>query len=208
MQRQPKNLDFAPVDPTDGRQDFDWKSKYPSEAARRMALEAAYLTLILLACPVLIYLLWTGKLDGMLGLSGSGRSTVARYGVSWLAGALGGTLFATKWLYHSVARGRWHTDRLYWRLLTPHLSGGLAFGVYAIASSSILVILDQPKLREGPTIVGLSFLVGYFSDNATAALARLADNLFGEQPPNPGPQAESPHASSHGHEAHDGSDAG
>jgi hypothetical protein len=176
-------LDFAPTDPTDGRKRHDWKSRYPRSAQAWMVLEALYLIILLAIAPICIFLLWRGKADGhLLGLhKASDIVVVWRYTTAWLAGTVGGTIFATKWLYHSVARGRWHVDRRYWRLLTPHLSGGLAFGFYAIATSSLLLILDHAELDHGATIVALSFLVGYFSDNATAALTRLADRVFGDR---------------------------
>jgi hypothetical protein len=181
------NLDFAPNNPTDGRGDYEWWTKYPTTPRMWMLAEAIYLLVLLAVCPLLLFLVWKARVAGsILGVDDRASDLVLwRYSTAWLAGTLGGALFSTKWLYHSAAKGRWHQDRRYWRVLTPHLSGGLAFGFYAVANSSLLLILDHAELQEGPTIVALCFLVGYFSDNATAALTRLADRVFGRQDQKP-----------------------
>lgn len=41
------------------------------------------------------------------------------YVLAGLGGLLGGLVFCGKWLYHSIAKGRWHQDRRMWRFL-PH----------------------------------------------------------------------------------------
>ena len=89
------------------------------------------------------------------------------------------TLFTIKWLYHVVARELWNLDRRLWRLFTPHISGGLAFAVIALVSSGMMKIFDAKAMHTPSVVVGMAFLVGYFSDNAVAKLTEIADTLFG-----------------------------
>jgi hypothetical protein len=187
-------------DHTDGRPPYRWKSRYPRRARRIQLWEAAYLGIALITSAVGIYLAWAGALKGLPYLDAREHETLKRYAEAWAAGTLGGTLFSVKWLYHAVARGEWHIDRRLWRWFTPHLSGGLAFAIMALASSEVLVILDQERLKHPTTVIALSFLVGYFSDNAIGALARLAKRLFppgiAEDEKNEGAPPESPKPSS------------
>lgn len=92
---------------------------------------------------------------------------------------LGGTLFDIKWLYHSVARQIWHMDRRLWRFFTPHISGGLAFIVLTLISSGLLRVFDQHAIESPSLVLGMTFLVGYFSDSTVAKLAEIADTIFG-----------------------------
>ena len=153
-------------------------TRYPPEARKQIHVEAAYLALVLIASALGIYLAWAGALSDLPYLDENEHETLKLYAEAWAAGTLGGTLFAMKWLYHTVAETEWEDDRRIWRWFTPHLSGALAFAIMALASSEILVILDQERLRHPATVVALSFLVGYFSDNAIGALSRLAKRLF------------------------------
>jgi len=45
---------FAPDDPTDGREQLDWESKYPPEAHSAIRTEALYLAAHLIFAPVLM----------------------------------------------------------------------------------------------------------------------------------------------------------
>ena len=171
---------FAPSDLTDGRPPFEWKSLWPSEARRGMRGEAIYIALVFALGFATTYAIWSRQWD--FGLTDVEYRTLAHHAYAFLGGLLGGTLFDLKWLYHSVAKGKWHLDRRYWRLFTPFISAGLAFGVFLLASSGLIPLVDEDELRQsGAMVMGLSFLVGYFSDNTTAAMARLADRLFGEK---------------------------
>ena len=94
-----------------------------------------------------------------------------------MGGSLGGTLFTIKWLYHVVARELWNLDQRLWRLFTPHISGGLAFAVIALVSSGMMKIFDVKATHSPSVVVGMAFLVGYFSDNAVAKLTEIAATL-------------------------------
>jgi hypothetical protein len=134
---------FAPANPTDNRETLDWASKYPAEARRDMWLEGVYLAILLTAVPLLLLALWLEVPKRWFGLTDEKYVPVLKYGLAWLGGLLGGTLFSLKWLYHSIARQIWHVDRRLWRVFTPHISGGLAFAVVALVSSGIFRIFDR-----------------------------------------------------------------
>ena len=98
---------------------------------------------------------------------------------AWLGGMLGGALFSIKWFYHSVAKGIWNADRIFWRLFTPHVSGGLGAVFVTLCASGMLVVFDKKAFSSVWICFGLAFLVGYFSDHAVAKLSEVAQTLFG-----------------------------
>jgi hypothetical protein len=171
---------FAPDAPGDGRDLLDWRSRYPDpEAKRCIRFEAWYLALHLYAGALGIASLWLLSNIHPAFLAAPQWVTIAKYGIAWCSGILGGTLFALKWLYHSVARQLWHQDRRLWRLLTPHISGALSFAVVALISSGLLRVFDRQAFDSYSVVAGMGFMVGYFSDNAAAKLTDLAETLFG-----------------------------
>jgi hypothetical protein len=180
MNEQPKVAAFGQADPTDNRELGDWRSKYNDPEARHgIRVEAIYLGLLLLLMPVAMLVLWLGYPKNWLHLTDDKYAILLRYGLAWLAGVLGGTLYDAKWLYHTVARQLWHLDRRIWRLFTPHISGGLAFVVISLVASGLLKIFDSHAVESNAMVVGVGFLVGYFSDSAIAKLAEIAETLFG-----------------------------
>jgi hypothetical protein len=169
---------FAPRDLTDGRAIGDFRTRYTARAARwGIGIEAAYLAAVFVAVPVLLTLIYVRVYS--FGLGSDQFAVVSRYSYAWLGGTLGGTLFSIKWLYHTVAHGSWNEDRRLWRLFTPHVSAGLAFAVAVLLDSHVLTILDSRVIGDARTVIGVSFLVGYFSDSAIARLADVAKNIFG-----------------------------
>jgi hypothetical protein len=175
-----EEVDFAPTDLTDGRKEDDWKSRYSDRWCRlQICAEAFYLVVLLYGSAFLILLVWLETPEDWLGISHNRYATFQVYAYAWLGGLLGGTLFAIKWLYHTVGKGFWNADRLAWRFFTPHLSSAFSFGLIALITSSIFQVLDQDLIRQGASVVGLSLLLGYFSDFTVARLYRLAENLLG-----------------------------
>ncbi len=171
--------EFAPADPWDGRQPYQWRRKWEAEALRPMRVEGAYLAAILFACPTLLFLFATEKLSGPLRLTPADANALSLYGGAWVGGTLGGCVFTIKWYYHSIARGKWHLDRRAWRFFTPLVSGALAFATASLFISGVLPVFDERITQSVGALVALSFVVGYFSDNTVAALAATADRVLG-----------------------------
>lgn len=173
-------MDFDFTDPTDGHKPGDWRSKYDDPDAWRIIwLEALYLAILLIVIPIFMLLFWIEYPKHWLELPNQKYDPILKYGLAWLSGTLGGTLFDAKWLYRSVARQLWHIDRRLWRLFIPHISGGLAFAVVALISSGMISVFDREVAESKSLIVGVSFLVGYFSDSAIAKLTEIAETIFG-----------------------------
>jgi hypothetical protein len=175
-------VDFAPSDLTDDRPENEWRSRYTDRrAVRQIVGEGCYLGALIVAAAAALILIWLGTPRSWLGVDAARYDTFRIYSFAWVSGTLGGTLFAVKWLYHSLGKGYWNVDRLAWRLFTPHLSGGFAFGLLALATSGVFEILNRELLRSSPAIVGVGFLLGYFSDYTVARLYNVAAHLLGAQ---------------------------
>ena len=175
-----KERHFAPFDLTDGRRRYDWSTKWPKRAQVHIAAESLILFCVVLGVPVLLVMTWDGRTADWLNVSDDKAATFATYALAWLGGLLGGASFSLKWLYHAVAKGSWHRDRLLWRLATPLLSAGLAFAITALVRSNLFPLLNPDSLRPPSAVVAFAFVTGYFSDHAIGALLRLAQKIFGE----------------------------
>lgn len=172
---------FAPDDLTDNRQPYDWETRYDKRALKWMRIEAIYLLTIIIIIPLLIGYSATGLPCQWWDppISKDSYTTFLVFFWAWLGGALGGTVFSLKWLYHSRAKGCWHIDRILWRLFTPHLSAALSISFIALIASGLISIFDNDILTKPLLSFGLSFLTGHFSDMAIAKLAEVAGTLFG-----------------------------
>ncbi len=96
-----------------------------------------------------------------------------------LSGIAGGASFDLKWLYHSVAKWTWNSDRVLWRLIVPILSGTLATASAMMVASGVVSFLNAQFFNNFYGAVGAGYFIGYFSDNVLAALQNLAVRWFG-----------------------------
>jgi hypothetical protein len=166
---------FAPDDLDDGRALYSPRSRWTRPAKIQIAAESLYL-LTVLATTTWVSL---ALLSPSPTLSQSSNAYLS-YAVSALVGGgLGGSLFAIKWLYHVVAKGLWNADRLLWRIFTPLVSGATALSISLFVVSGILIFIDTSVMTSPPALLSTAVLIGYFSDNAIAALAGLAERIFG-----------------------------
>ena len=167
---------------TDGRELWEWKSRYSPDARSQINGEAFFLLGLLL-----FTLVGTGLCLGIAGprdyfftLSGADVHVSFRLLTIFFTGCLGGTTFSIKWLIHSVAKGKWHLDRRYWRLLVPAIGG-----VYACVVMTLFGIGVFAQQSAGappaplPGTAALAFLVGYFSDGVSGLLSNIANAVFG-----------------------------
>lgn len=173
------------VDPTkgfdDGRKPWDWDTRFPLEARRLINREAliagGYLALFLAAT-----FICTGFSVKTFPIHIT-ENLVFSLQVELLAifftGALGGTTFSIKWLMHSVATGKWHEDRFYWRVFVPLVGGVYAVIVMNLFSGGMIGMGGPSTDRSISTITALAFLVGYFSDGVSGLLSNVANAVFG-----------------------------
>jgi hypothetical protein len=182
--------DARAFEENDRRKLGDWSSRFPISAWVQIGLELLYLLIILLGCAAV--LLWIGYV--VAPPASADARAFSPFGIQveyprdrtiliWLSvalsGMVGGSCFALKWLYHSVAKKEWNRDRLVWRLIVPLLSGAVAVSVSLLVASGVIALLDPRFFSSFYGAVGAGWLIGYFSDNVLAALRRLADRWFG-----------------------------
>lgn len=166
-------------DYTDGRARWDWESRYPIEARRLMNTEA-YTLLTLLLISLLGTSLCLGIADQQVWIPvGSIKIWISFHLLSiFCTGTVGGVTFSIKWLIHAAAKGRWHRDRRYWRLMVPAIGGVYACVVMTLSHSGI--ISGQSPQPDGISgTAAIAFLVGYFSDGVSGLLSNVANAVFG-----------------------------
>lgn len=171
---------FAPKEPTDDRELGDWKSRYNEPAAQQaIKFEARYICCVLLLLIGAITAIGLASVD-LFGLKiAIFLDPLAPYALAFLGGALGGSLFTMKWLYHSVAKNLWNIDRRLWRIFTPALSGGASFALVLLCSSGVIPVFGPDIVQTKVGALGVSVFLGYFSDRAFSALERFAEQNLG-----------------------------
>lgn len=150
------------------------KKKIKSEARLIGAYLAVYL-LLSFVCSGL-----SGQVfEFPLGESGGSFRVETALITTFVMGGLGGTTFSVKWLMHSVATGKWHEDRFYWRVFVPLVGGVYAAIVLNLIASGLIGGAVSGGAQSHGTAAALAFLVGYFSDGVSGLLTNVANAVFG-----------------------------
>lgn len=168
--------DVGTADPTDSREHYDWKSKYPVDAQKKIKCEAWYLVAFLLGSLALIFLTWRDMIAPLVQVPTESYPLFKKYCYYSFSALLGGTTFATKYLYRVVGRGWWHEDRRLWRFLSPFVALSLGFAFGTLVDGNFMSVAGH---SHSPSIIAFGFLIGYFADDASGKLHELASVLFG-----------------------------
>jgi hypothetical protein len=172
---------------TDKRAPWDWKSRYPAEANAHINREAwilaiALIAFLLLASATLCFAGHPVRFPLLGSLLGDPAAPVMiepqLIGV-FFSGGVGGATFSIKWLIHSVAKGMWHLDRRYWRLLVPLIGGVYACVVLTLLDAGFIGAQTAQTTRSTASAAALGFLIGYFSDGVSGLLTNVANAVFG-----------------------------
>ena len=125
-------------DYTDGRKPWDWNSHFPLEARKLMNIEA-YVLLAMLMVSILGSGIFLGLADqtSWIDLGNLKLWISFRLLAIFFTGCLGGVTFSIKWLIHAAAKGKWHLDRKYWRLMVPVIGGVYACVVMTLLASGM-----------------------------------------------------------------------
>lgn len=169
-----KNADGG--DLPDGRERWDWKTRYPPEARLEFRWEAIYLFCLLIFSLSLIFATWKGWINSLLSIPANRALTLNQYIYYAASGMLGGVTFDIKYLYRVVARGFWHQDRRIWRIMSPYLAMTIALIVGAMINAGLMK--TQTSI-SGAALVSIGFLSGYFADHAVAKMYEIANVFFG-----------------------------
>lgn len=170
---------------TDGRKPWDWASKYPFSVWVQIVLEGLALVALLLgslyglaAAAAASVPLTETRPRTWIGLTGLTPDMFVWASVA-LGGMCGGCAFSLKWLYHGVANGKWHRDRIVWRIVVPVLAATLALFTALMIGSGIVPIFSRTVFDNWKVGAAFGFFVGFFSDNLVASLQRLATQTLG-----------------------------
>lgn len=173
---------WDPSDPTDGKNQWEFKSRYPIWIRFQIFSEALYLTLLLVAGLCLLFWLYHGAVAfPSTSMHFSDLNDQLKKMIAFpIAGLIGGAMFGLKYLYRVAARGWWHEDRRIWRLLSPWLSATLATMVGVLIDGGMLGLSYSQASVSNPysALLGVAFITGYFADSALAKLQDVANVVF------------------------------
>jgi len=165
-------------DDKDGRQPYDWETRYPKQAWVQIIIEAAYTILLGLVTLLLLFLNWTGTLASLSPIPVPSTEVFSNLVCYMLAAQLGGVAFGAKYLYRVVGRGEWHQDRAIWRVMSPFVALLLGLAVAPLMYASFINNHLGPSAGIAKFILG--FIVGFFADQAAGKLNDVAKVLFGD----------------------------
>ena len=140
----------------------------------------AYTLLVMLAVSLVGAGMFLGLADQTtwIGIGGLKVWINFRFLAIFFTGSVGGVTFSIKWLIHAAAKGKWHRDRRYWRLMVPAVGGVYAGVVMTLFAAGLFSgATGQTSATSGTA--ALAFLVGYFSDGVSGLLSNIANAVFG-----------------------------
>jgi len=175
VNQENKNIN---VGETDGRKQWEWKSRWDVDANKKINTEMFYLFFCFFIAILLTFFTWNNGLCYLLNVSVDKYTIFKKVMFYSLGGMLGGISFGMKYFYRVVARGWWHVDRRAWRYLMPALSSIIALIVGSLIEAGLMVT-NATKPFNNFFILGVGFLAGYFADEAVSKMYEIANVIFG-----------------------------
>ncbi|MGI4790197.1 MAG: hypothetical protein ACRYFS_15270 [Janthinobacterium lividum] len=163
-------------DPQDGRKQYDCLSGYSPEISQEIKWEAVFLFVIFFLAGLSIFVTWLVWNYSLFHIGPLPRLKEFLYFAS--AGMLGGNVFGMKYFYRVVARGFWHQDRRYWRLMSPFIATAVSVIVGALIEANFVPV---HKPMNGAACLSIGFLAGYFADEAVGKMYEIASVIFGKK---------------------------
>jgi len=169
---------FNTLDNTDGRKQYEFKSKYPDDIQKEIKEEGCILFLILFLALMILLLNYIGCFHKFFDCEADSQYIeIQKYIYYSVAGMLGGIIFGMKYYYRVVARGYWHQDRKAWRLMSPFIAMVIAFITGTLIESGFF---GGQTPKSSAAIVSIGFLAGYFADEAVGKMYEVANVIFGK----------------------------
>lgn len=182
-EKDAEHLSSVPAPAPDGRPLWEWKTRY-DDAIPLIRREAVLLGVYLFVFGMLAIgcFAFVGDFSYSTGDPPEPVLFLKRRDVLvWLVGSVGGTIFAIKWLVHSVANGLWHQDRFLWRVFVPLTGGIYALVVLALLSAGLMGGREaDPATSNLTREIVVAFMAGYFADGVSGLLTNVANAIFGK----------------------------
>lgn len=171
----------------DGRELGQFETRYRFRAWFCILVEGLYLLAVMVGLTVNFAFLSSPYATDITRIYGWWCETILggygtksfQYFVIATAAMIGGALFSSKWLVHSVAKGAWNEDRRVWRFFVPITAAITALIFSVILQSGMIALSDPSPFRTLEVAAAFGALVGYFSDSVIGVLSNLANVLFG-----------------------------
>ncbi|MBL4832232.1 MAG: hypothetical protein JKY55_20435 [Aliivibrio sp.] len=180
-------VNHSNISNTDGRRKLQYHSRYPEDIKIKIKIEAMVLAAVVVGALVVSLLVvglsnntnifWLN--DVLERLVGSSIPKFLTYVFVGCFGTIGGATFSIKWLIHSVAKGYWNEDRVYWRYFVPLTSCIISVVFTALVFSELIRPFDHKEFGNWSVCIWFGFLTGYFSDSLIGVLNNLSNALFG-----------------------------
>lgn len=154
-----------------------WATKYNDLAKTQQKKECIYLVAIFLLVSLAIIFNYNDFFKVLFSSPEQmdNYDTLKRIIYCLLFGLFGGITFGLKSFYRYVARGEWECDRVYWRILSPIIS-------LSVTVSIILLMHKQVFSSKLSVACFISYLAGYFSENAVGKMCDIANLVLGPAP--------------------------
>ena len=174
---QVKDVQALIDDVADGHKRYEPESRYSEAIQKEIKGESIFLFILLVISLAMLFLSVTGVMNKWFNIEEKYHDACSHYFIYFSSGLLGGVLFGMKNFYRFVAKGLWHQDRKYWRIMSPFIASVIAIVIGSMTDIGFTES-NGTQIVGGKVVVG--FLAGYFADKAVGKMIDVARVFFGD----------------------------